>query len=395
VKVAISITQIIVSTTQLQHKYRLQPVEHTFQAPKSIIKEERKTKKMKLAVFSAKPYDKTFLSSVYTTKFSNISSLEIDYHESALSPKTSSLAKDATAVCAFVNDTLNGEVLEALHSFGVRAILMRCAGYNNVDLDVAERLGLFVANVPSYSPEAVAEFAVALIQTLNRHTHRAYNRVREGNFRLDGLLGRTLHGKTVGIVGVGRIGLSLARIMRGFGCRLLAYDPFPSKAFDEFGEYRDLETLLSECDIVSLHCPLMEKTRHIINENTLSKMKKGAMLVNTSRGGLLDTKAVISSLKAKHLGGLALDVYEKEGALFYNDHSGDIIEDDDFMRLMTFPNVIVCGHQAFFTEEALQEISECTLRNLEDFIEGRRCNNSLVNEGALHIRRESHPVRNV
>ncbi len=185
----------------------------------------------------------------------------------------------------------------------VRAVLLRCAGFNNVDLLAAERLGLFVANVPSYSPEAVAEFALALLQTLNRNTHRAYNRVREGNFNLDGLLGRTLHGKTVGVVGVGRIGLALARILKGFGCRLLAYDPYPSEAFAQYGDYVALDELLSRCDFVSLHCPLMDSTRHIINEESLEKMKKGAILLNTSRGGLIDTKAVIAALKSKHLGG--------------------------------------------------------------------------------------------
>jgi D-lactate dehydrogenase len=332
---------------------------------------------MKLAVFSAKPYDKRFLTTERATEIS--SDIEVIYHDAALSLNTAPLAQGATAVCAFVNDTLGADVLETLHSQGVRAILMRCAGFNNVDLAAAERLGLFVANVPSYSPEAVAEFAVALIQSLNRHTHRAYNRVREGNFNLDGLLGRTLHGKTVGVVGTGKIGVSLARIMGpGFGCRLLAFDPFENDDFRKLGEYTDLKTLLPQCDIVSLHCPLMEKTRHIINAETLALMKPGAMLVNTSRGGLIDTKAVIASLKSKHLGGVALDVYEGEGALFYNDHSGDIIDDDELMRLTTFHNVLVCGHQAFFTEEALHEIADCTIRNLDDFAQGKTCKNALV-----------------
>jgi len=196
-------------------------------------------------------------------------------------------------------------------------------------------------------------------------------------------------------VGTGRIGLAMARIMKGFGCRLLAFDPYPTKAFNEYGEYRSLEELLPECDIVSLHCPLMESTRHIISEKTIPLMKKGVMLVNTSRGGLIDTAAVISALKSKQIGGLALDVYEGEGALFYNDHSGDIIEDDQLMRLMTFPNVLVCGHQAFFTEEALREISECTLRNLDDFMAKRPSKNSLVKDGPTIARRDSLPVRTV
>ncbi|KAK0657005.1 hypothetical protein B0T16DRAFT_400701 [Cercophora newfieldiana] len=351
---------------------------------------------MKIAVFSAKPYDQKYLSHVFTHHHgsSNNSpiSAELTFHDFALNPETVPLAHGAEAICVFVNDVLSAEVLQGLHALGVRAILLRCAGYNNVDLPTAEHLGLFVANVPSYSPEAVAEFALALLQTLNRRTHRAYNRVREGNFNLDGLLGRNLHGKTVGIVGVGKIGLALARILRGFGCRLLAFDPFPLDAFREFGEYVSLEALLPQCDFVSLHCPLMDKTRHIINEGTLAQMKPGAILVNTSRGGLIKTRSVIAALKSGHLGGLALDVYEKEGGLFYQDHSGEVIQDDELMRLMTFPNVIICGHQAFFTEEALTEIAECTRRNLEDFVARRHCQNSLVHEKVLK-RRESLPVR--
>jgi D-lactate dehydrogenase len=349
---------------------------------------------MKLAVFSAKPYDKRYLSEVQQSQHQS-TPVDLIFHDFPLSKDTVSLAHGADAVCVFVNDTLDAPVIEALHSAGVRAILLRCAGFNNVDLKAAEKLGIFVANVPSYSPEAVAEFAVALIQTLNRKTHRAYNRVREGNFNLDGLLGRTLHGKTIGVIGTGKIGLAFARIMNGFGCRLLAYDPYQTDAFKEYGEYSDLDTLLPQCDFVSLHCPLMDSTRHIINEKSLVKMKKGAMLVNTSRGGLIDTRSVIAALKSQHLGGLALDVYDGEGALFYNDHSGDIIQDDELMRLTTFPNVLVCGHQAFFTEEALGEIADCTLRNLEDFLNKVPCKNSLVREGNLLVKRASMPVRTV
>lgn len=349
---------------------------------------------MKLAVFSAKSYDKQFIGQVHKARQDDSSHSHVDiiYHNLPLSPQTTSLAKGADAVCAFVNDNISRPVLEDLHQSGVRAVLLRCAGYNNVDLDAAEELGLQVANVPAYSPEAVAEFAVALIQTVNRKTHRAYNRVREGNFSLDGLLGRTLAGKTVGVVGVGRIGLALARIMRGFGCHLLAYDVFKSDEFRQLGEYVSLDELLARSDVVSLHCPLMDETRHMINAETLEKMKQGALLVNTSRGGLIDTKAVIEALKSHKLGGLALDVYEGEGALFYSDHSATIIQDDELMRLMTFPNVVVCGHQAFFTEEALTEIAECTLRNLDDFVNGRECKNSLLSKKTL-ARRDSIPHR--
>ena len=348
---------------------------------------------MRLAVFSTKPYDKAFLTAALatTTKPPPV----LTFHYVPLNLETAQIVYDTDAVCVFVNDTLTPPVLETLATAGVKSILLRCAGYNNVDLAAASRLDLSVANVPSYSPEAVAEYTIALVQTLNRRTHRAYNRVREGNFALDGLLGRTLFGKTVGIVGTGRIGISFARIMRGFGCKLVAYDPFPSPAFEEFGAYLPLEELLAASDVVSLHCPLMDQTRHIINEESLTHMRPTATLVNTSRGGLVDTKAVIAALKERKLAGLALDVYEGEGRLFYDDHSGDIIEDDELARLMTFPNVLVSGHQAFFTEEALREIAECTLRNLADVGAGRKCANSLVTGGGVMARRDSMPVRNI
>ncbi|KAI3318839.1 putative D-lactate dehydrogenase [Xylariaceae sp. AK1471] len=355
---------------------------------------------MKLAVFSAKPYDKLYLTRERASDLDPAAGIEIIYHEFALTLDTVSLAAGVSAVCVFVNDTLSEEVLTSLHSLGVRAILLRCAGYNNVDLVTASRLDLFVANVPSYSPEAVAEFAVALVQTLNRNTHRAYNRVREANFSLDGLLGRTLHGKTIGIIGTGKIGVAFARIMQGFGCQLLAFDPFKNDEFKKYGEYTTLEDLLPRADIVSLHCPLTDGTRHIMNETTLDQMKEGAMLVNTSRGGLINTKAAIAALKKKHLGGLALDVYEGESALFYDDHSGTIIDDDELMRLTTFHNVLVCGHQAFFTEEALREIADATIQNLADFVHGRECKNSLVQSSSEQglkpgplARRDTIPIR--
>ncbi|KAA8651371.1 hypothetical protein EYZ11_008335 [Aspergillus tanneri] len=346
---------------------------------------------MKLAVFSAKSYDKHYLSTTLQAHYPTL--CELTYHSFALSSETVSLTSDCDVVCVFVNDTLDAQVLHVLHSHGTRAILLRCAGYNNIDLEVAEKLGFFVAHVPSYSPEAVAEFAVALIQTLNRNTHRAYNRVREGNFNLEGFLGHTLCRKTVGVIGVGRIGMALTRIFHGFGCRLVAYDPFAGEEFQKYGRLVSLETLLRESDIVSLHCPLSETTRHIMGEKNLASMKKGALLVNTSRGALIDTKAAIQALKKGHLGGLALDVYEEERDLFYNDHSAEIIHDDTLMRLMTFPNVLVCGHQAFFTREALAEIAEVTLGNLQDFVNRRPCKNSLVREGHLLLSRDSEPVR--
>ncbi|KKY24963.1 putative d-lactate [Phaeomoniella chlamydospora] len=346
---------------------------------------------MKLAIFSAQPYDKLYLNDDLAATL-NLQ-CEAVYHSSTLSSETVLLAQGCDAICVFVNDLLDAAVLEALHSYGIHVILLRCAGFNNIDLKTAEYLGFFVANVPAYSPEAVAEFTVAMIQTLNRKTHRAFNRVREGNFRLDGLLGNTLHGKTVGIIGVGRIGLAMARIMNGFGCRLLAHDPYANDEFNEYGTLTELDDLLKQSDIVSLHCPLTDGTRHIINDESLTKLKRGAILVNTSRGGLIDTKAVTVALKSRQLGGLALDVYEDEGSIFYKDHSTNIIHDDVLMRLLTFPNVLVCGHQAFFTEEALHEIAEVTFRNLEDYLMKRSCKNALVRENHLLKGPDVGPVR--
>jgi D-lactate dehydrogenase len=332
---------------------------------------------MKTAVFSARPYDRHFLEAA-NQQGGTGDVFTFEYFDVGLDLATATLAQDCQAVCVFVNDRLDAPVLRALHDLGVRAVLLRCAGFNNVDVAVAEQLGLFVARVPAYSPEAVAEHALALIMTLNRQTHRAYNRVREGNFMLDGLLGRTLHGRTVGIVGTGKIGLATARIMKGMGCTVLGFDPYPSPAFAEIGEAVALDELLTRADIVSLHCPLTPETHHLINEESLALMKPGAMLVNTSRGGLVNTDAVVRALKSRHLGHLAIDVYEQESALFFQDLSGEIIDDDLFQRLMTFPNVLVTGHQGFFTVEALQEICSITLGNLSDFANGVECSNRVT-----------------
>ncbi len=332
---------------------------------------------MKIAVFSARPYDRRFLDEANQRDGAG-QGFEFLYFDAALDVHTAALAQDCTAVCVFVNDCLDAPVLHALHALGVRAVLLRCAGFNNVDVAAAEQLNLFVARVPAYSPEAVAEHTLALVMTLNRHTHRAYNRVREGNFMLDGLLGRTLHGRTVGIVGTGKIGLATARIFKGMGCTVLGHDPYPAPGFEGIGESVTLDVLLARADIVSLHCPLTPDTHHLINAGSLARMKPGAMLVNTSRGGLVDTQAVIQALKSRHLGHLAIDVYEQESALFFQDRSGEIIDDDAFQRLMTFPNVLVTGHQGFFTMEALQEISAITLGNLNDFAAGRACPNRVA-----------------
>lgn len=326
---------------------------------------------IRLAMFSAQPYDRRFFEEARPA------AVAIDYLDTALDTGTAVLAQGCDAVCVFVNDILDAAVLERLHALGVRAILLRCAGFNNVDLAALARLGMFAARVPAYSPEAVAEHALAMILTLNRHTHRAFNRVREGNFALDGLLGFTLHGKTAGIVGTGKIGLATARILRGFGCRVLGHDPFPSAAFEELGSMVPLDDLLAQSDIVSLHCPLTEATRHLVGHATLGRMKEGAMLVNTSRGALVDTAAVIEALKSRRLGALAIDVYEQESALFFRDHSSEIIADDVFGRLTSFPNVLVTGHQGFFTIEALREIAAITYGNLACWQAGTPCANLL------------------
>ncbi len=329
---------------------------------------------MKIAVFSTQPYDRRFLDEALLRHHPD-GRVELLYHTGSLSRQSVALAQGCGAVCVFVNDVLDAKVLKALAGLGVAAILMRCAGYNNLDTAAAAKLGFFVARVPAYSPEAVAEHTLALILTLNRHTHRAYARVREGNFALDGLLGSTLHGKTVGLIGLGKIGLATARIFRGFGCRVLGCDPLPPTAFAQLGTIAALPELLAASDIVSLHCPLLPSTHHMLGEAALASMKPGAMLVNTSRGALIDTGAVIDALKSRHLGALAIDVYEQESELFFLDHSADIITDDVFQRLMTFPNVLVTGHQGFFTIEAMREIAATTFSNLACYLAGASCDN--------------------
>ncbi|GHC24871.1 lactate dehydrogenase [Kushneria pakistanensis] len=332
---------------------------------------------MKVTLYSAQPYDERFFEEARLEGFAE-EAFDLIYQKVALSRQTTALAEGSDAVCVFVNDVLDEVVLEALAAMGVKAVVLRCAGFNNIDLAAAERLGFFVARVPAYSPEAVAEHALALAMTLNRHTHRAFNRVREGNFALDGLLGMTLHGKTVGIVGTGRIGLATASIFKGLGCRVLGSDPFPAEGFEAIGEIVDVDTLLAQSDIVSLHCPLLDATHHLINEASLERMKPGAMLINTSRGALIDTCAVIEALKSRQLGALAIDVYEQESGLFFQDRSSEIIDDDVFSRLMTFPNVLVTGHQGFFTVEALREIAQVTFNNLVCLTRGAPCSNALM-----------------
>lgn len=320
---------------------------------------------MKVAVFSTKRHDR---ESLLAANAAAGQPHELSFFEAHLDARTAALAAGAGAICPFVNDGVDRATLAALREKGVRLIALRSAGFNNVDLNAAEDLGIRVARVPAYSPWAVAEHAAALILALNRKTHRAYARVREGNFALDGLLGFDLHGRTVGLVGVGRIGLVMARIMTGFGCTIIAHDPEPNPEFKALGgRYVPLDELLSSSDIISLHCPLTPDTRHFIDKAALERMKRGVMLINTSRGAVVDTRALIDGLKSGRLGYLGLDVYEEEGDLFFEDLSDQLIQDDVFARLLTFPNVLITGHQGFFTAEALQAIAETTIANLTAF----------------------------
>jgi D-lactate dehydrogenase len=318
---------------------------------------------MRIVVYSARSYDRRFLEQANADGRHTLSFLE-----ARLESATAVASDGAQAVCAFVNDCLDADVLRRLHAQGVRLILLRSAGFNHVDLVAAADLGLCVARVPEYSPYAVAEHTVALILTLNRKIHRAHARVREGNFALEGLLGFDLRASTVGVIGTGKIGGCFARIMAAFGCRLLACDPQSNPDVLALGaEYVTLPELLAASDVVSLHCPLTPATRHLIDAPALARMKPGAMLVNTSRGAVVDTRAVVAALKRGQLGGLALDVYEEEGDLFFRDLSDDVLQDDVFARLLTFPNVLITGHQGFFTVQAMTAIAETTLDNADAF----------------------------
>jgi len=322
---------------------------------------------MKIAVYSTKPYDRAFLE-----RRNAAHPHELHYLEARLTPETAVLARGFPAVCAFVNDQLDRDVLQRLAAGGTGHIALRSAGFNHVDLAAAAELGLRVTRVPAYSPHAVAEHTVGLILALDRKVHRAYARVREGNFALEGLLGFDLHGKTAGVIGTGKIGAVVARILHGFGCRLVAYDVARNPECVALGvEYLPLEEVFRRSDILSLHCPLTEATHHLVNADTLALMKPGAMLINSGRGALIDTRAVIEALKSGRLGHLGLDVYEEEGPLFFEDRSGRVIQDDVFARLLTFPNVVITGHQAFFTEEALTAIADVTLANVTAFEAGQ------------------------
>jgi D-lactate dehydrogenase len=328
---------------------------------------------MRVAVFSTHRFDRQFFDEANATRRH-----DLHYLEAPLTPATCMLAQGFPAVCAFVNDRLDETVLLALADGGTALIALRSAGFNHVDLRKARELGFTVARVPAYSPHAVAEHAITLILALNRKIHRAYARVREGNFALDGLLGFDMFERTVGIVGTGKIGLVVARILAGFGCRVLAYDVVPSEEVRAIGvEYVSLDHLWARSDIITLHAPLTPETRHLIDAVAIARMKPGVMIVNTGRGALVDTPALIAGLKSGHIGYVGLDVYEEEEHLFFQDLSSTVIQDDVFARLLTFPNVVVTAHQGFFTRDALRAISETTLDNITAFEEERRSGNEL------------------
>ncbi|ODV88528.1 hypothetical protein CANCADRAFT_124248 [Tortispora caseinolytica NRRL Y-17796] len=321
----------------------------------------------RIAVFSTKRYDKHTLEPAFKKLGFNPFFLE-----SALSEETVILAENYQVVCVFVNDDLNSTVISYLAGKGLKHILLRCAGYNNVDLAACKEFGIKVARVPAYSPHAVAEFAVGQILMLNRKLHLAYARARAGNFNLEGLTGFDLSGKTAGIIGTGKIGRCVIEILsKGFGMNVICYDLYPTEGYT----YVDLPELLKKSDVISLHCPLSPETKYIINANTIEQMKTGVMLINSSRGGLIDTKALISGLKSRKIGSVALDVYEDESDLFFKDSSSNIIQDDVFSRLLTFPNVSVTGHQAFLTREALDNIAEATAANCSALLNGKECPN--------------------
>ncbi|MBV7531708.1 2-hydroxyacid dehydrogenase [Chitinophaga sp. sic0106] len=328
---------------------------------------------MDILFYSAQPYDIK-----YFTTANEKYHYRLRFLEYPLNPDNAALVKPGeSVVCAFVNDHLDAPVLHQLYNQGIRLIALRAAGFNNVDLKAAAELKLPVVRVPAYSPHAVAEHAVALLLGLNRKIYKAYNRIRDNNFTLNGLEGFDLYGKTVGVIGTGNIGAIFCRIMMGFGCKVVAYDMYKNEALEKAGvEYVSLENLFEQADIISLHCPLTPETKHLINTSTITKMKRGVFLLNTSRGGLIDTKAVIEALKNCHIGALAIDVYEQEENLFFHDLSSEIIQDDVWSRLITFPNVVITSHQGFFTHEALTQIAETTLSNIACFEKGE----PLVNE---------------
>ncbi len=328
---------------------------------------------MKVAVFSSKPYDQNFFE-----KFNKNFNHKLAFFDTNLNAQTTNLTKDFDAVCVFVNDKLNEEVIGQLAKNQVKHIALRCAGFNNVDLEAAKKYNITVTRVPAYSPQAVAEHALSLILTLNRKTHKAYNRVKEGNFSLNGLIGFDLNDKTVGVIGTGKIGIAFCKIMLGLGCKVIAYDVQPQDELIKEGvDYLPLDELYKNADIISLHCPLMPATKHIINDESVSKMKDHVMIINTSRGALIDTEDVIKNLKSKKIGYLGIDVYEQEEEIFFEDRSEQIIEDDTLIRLISFPNVLITSHQAFLTQEALTEIAQTVLKNIQEYENDKTLTNQI------------------
>ncbi|OQA98840.1 MAG: D-lactate dehydrogenase [Bacteroidetes bacterium ADurb.Bin217] len=329
---------------------------------------------MKIALFNTKMYDKQFFDiAIANTDHT------IEYFEVSLNSATAKLTPGYDAVCVFVNDYLQADTLEQLAKHGIRLILLRCAGFNNVDIEKAHTLGIRIYRVPAYSPQAVAEHAVALLLTLNRKTHKAFNRVREHNFSLERLTGFDVYKKTIGIVGTGQIGIAFSKIMKGFGCNVLAYDIVQSQeALSQGVQYVDFDTLLAQSDIISLHCPLNHATKHMLNMTQFEKMKQGVMIINTSRGGLIHTIDAIQALKTGKIGYLGIDVYEQEEHLFFKDLSESIVADDVIARLMTFPNVLITAHQGFFTNEALEQIAQTTIQNIDLYISNTHTENEVI-----------------
>lgn len=313
---------------------------------------------MKIAFYSTKPYDR-----IYFEPMSTEYDMKIHFFEVPCKEETIPLAKGHDAVCIFVNDYLNAQMIYELKEMGCKAILLRSAGFNHVDIRVAAECGIPVLRVPSYSPEAVAEFAMALLLTVNRHMHRAYTRTRDFNMNINGFMGIDLHGKTAGVVGTGKIGLAMIRILQGFGMKIVAYDPYPNPNLDI--EYATIEEVFQRADVITLHCPLTRETKHIVQAKTIELMKQGVYLINTSRGDLIRTEDLIEGLLQKKFGGVGLDVYDEEGGVFYEDRSNDIMEDPNLARLLSFPNVLVTSHMGFFTKEAVQAIAEVTLKNAD------------------------------
>lgn len=329
----------------------------------------------RIAFYDTRAYDKEAF-----TKENEKFGFEIDYFDFKLNEKTALTSKGFDAVCVFVNDTVNAKVLSILKDCGVKIILLRCAGFNNVDLAAAEKADIKVVRVPAYSPHAVAEHAAALLLSLTRHIPQAYLRTKTVNFNIEGLTGRDLFGLTAGVFGTGKIGRCMADILSGFGMKVICYDPFPDNEWAQQKHYTyvDIETIFKESDVLTFHCPLTDETHHIVNQENLKKMKNDAVIINTGRGALIDTKALVHALKNKYIGGAALDVYEEESAFFFKDCSAEVITDDVLARLLTFPNVLITGHQAFLTTTALSNIAEVTLNNLKDFSEGKQLINQVV-----------------